>query len=109
MVVGIGSCKEEAFVTLDRGIVPRRRWFITQFVHSAVNRFRRPGDTETRVKDQVCISGREYRENTAIISKACTANLSRPFQQGFSDKSSVLLKETLQFENTVSRHTGNCI
>lgn len=80
VVVGIGSCKKEAFVTLNRGIVPRRRWFITQFVHSAVNRFRRPGDTETRVKDQVHISGQEYRENTAISLKACTANLSRPFQ-----------------------------
>jgi len=48
VVVGIGSCKKEAFVTLDRGIVPRRRWFITQFVHSAVNRFRRPGDRDKR-------------------------------------------------------------
>lgn len=50
VVVGVGSWEEEAFVTLDRGIVPRRRWFIRVFVHSAVNGFRRPGDNRDKNK-----------------------------------------------------------
>lgn len=39
---------EEAFIRFSRGIVSGRRWFVTQFVHSAVNGLRRPGDIETR-------------------------------------------------------------
>lgn len=31
--------------------MPGRRRLITQFVHSAVNRFRRPGDTRGRERD----------------------------------------------------------
>lgn len=73
MVVGVGSWKEEAFVTLDRGIMSRRRWLITEFVHSAVNGFWRPGGNREMKKKRLGFfqHARHHRLHSELYSEAC--------------------------------------
>lgn len=46
MVVGKGDRVQWALIKLHRGVVTRRGCTITQFIHSAVNGFWRPGEGE---------------------------------------------------------------